>query len=124
MYITHIYLILKSCDLKFVMHVVKTLFYFMKPAVYTYFMIFYKSLKRVGSVLSRSELDPFLYIWYHIVRTQIGLSPCVLNIDTCRQKYTQFNPPPLCPSVLITRNIRIPFLYPKSQTLGVIKQSS
>ena len=29
----------------------------------------------MGSVLSRSELDPFLYIWYHTVRTQSGLSP-------------------------------------------------
>ena len=36
-------------------------------------------MKRVGSVLSRSELDPFLYIWYHTVRTQSGLSPCGLT---------------------------------------------
>ena len=35
----------------------------------------------MGSVLSRSELDPFLYIWYHIctVRTQNGLSPSGRN---------------------------------------------
>ena len=39
---------------------------------------FFEHLKRVGSVLSRSELDPFLYtcIWYHTVRTQSWLSPC------------------------------------------------
>ena len=31
---------------------------------------------RVGRVLSRSQLDPFLYIWYHTIRTQNGLSLC------------------------------------------------
>ena len=30
----------------------------------------------VGSVLSRAELDSFLYIWYYTVRTQSGLIPC------------------------------------------------
>ena len=33
---------------------------------------FQTNLKREGSVLSRSELDPFLSIWYHAVRTH----PC------------------------------------------------
>ena len=31
--------------------------------------------KREGNFLSRSEWDPFLYIWYRTVRTQNGLSP-------------------------------------------------
>ena len=56
----------------------KTLFYIMKTADYTYYtyvFIFY-ALKRVGSILSRPELDPFLYIWYNTVRTQNGLSLC------------------------------------------------
>ena len=51
----------------------------MKPAdytYYTYFMIF-RRLKRVGSVLSRSELDPFRYVLYYTVQTQNGLSPVV-----------------------------------------------
>ena len=60
---TYISFILKPVDLKFGMHVVKTLFYFMKPAVYTYFFLFFRRLKRVGSVLSRSELDPYIYIF-------------------------------------------------------------
>ena len=29
------------------------------------------------SVEEYLELDPFLYIWYHTVRTHYGLSPCV-----------------------------------------------
>ena len=76
---TNISFILKPCDLKFGMHAIKTLFYFMKPAddtYYTYFLIF-KRLKRVGSVLSRSELD----IWYHTARTQNGLSPCARELQ-------------------------------------------
>ena len=32
-------------------------------------------LKRVGNVLSRSELDPFLYIWYQTVGPETGLAP-------------------------------------------------
>ena len=40
---------------------------------------FWGDLKRVGSVLSRSELDPFLYAWYHTVRTKSGLSPCEMT---------------------------------------------
>ena len=39
-------------------------------------------LKRVGSVSSRSELDSFLYIWYHTVRTQNGVSPCAQSIES------------------------------------------
>ena len=75
---TYVSFILKPCNLKFGMHVVKTYLYFMKPADYTYYTYFliFKRLKRVGSVLSSSEFDPFLYIWYHTVRTQSGLSPC------------------------------------------------
>ena len=72
---TFISIILKPCDLKFGMHVVKILFYAMKLADYTYdtnFLIF-RSLKRVGSVLSRSELDPFLYIWYYTVTKSLCL---------------------------------------------------
>ena len=63
------------------MRVVKTLFYFMKPADYTYYTYFliFRRLKRVGSVLSRSELEPFPYIWYQTARTQSGLSPCGNN---------------------------------------------
>ena len=38
---------------------------------------FFRHLKWVGSVLSRSELDPFLYILYHTVQTQNRLSPVV-----------------------------------------------
>ena len=59
----------------------------MKPADYTYYTYFliFRRLKRVGSVLSRWELDPFLYIWYHTVRTQSGLSPCG---DTHNTQYT------------------------------------
>ena len=46
---------------------------------------FFRRLKRAGSVLSRSGLNPFLYIWHHTVRTHSGLSPsgyyynCELN---------------------------------------------
>ena len=40
----------------------------------------------MSSVLSKSELDPFLYIWYYTVRTQRGLSPCVLNVKELRLK--------------------------------------
>ena len=74
-----------SDDFKFGMHVVKQLFYFMKPVGYTYStnLLIFRRLKRVGSVLSRSELDPFLYIWYHTVRTQSGLSTC----DVCVNNY-------------------------------------
>ena len=57
----------------------KTVFYSMGPADYTYntYFCIYKVLKRLGSILSRSELDPFfIYIWYHTVRTQYGLSLC------------------------------------------------
>ena len=75
---THISFILKPCDLKFGRHVVKTFLYLLKPAdytYYTYFMVF-RRLKRVGSILSRSEFDSFLYIWYQTVWTQSGLSPC------------------------------------------------
>ena len=57
---TYIIFILKPCALKFGMHVVKTVFYFMKPADYTYYTHFFRHLKRVGSVSSKSELDPFL----------------------------------------------------------------
>ena len=76
---TYICFILKPCDLKLGMHVLKTLLFLMKSTdytYYTYFFLFFKRLKRVGSVLSRSELDPFLYIWYNTVRTKSGLSPC------------------------------------------------
>ena len=45
----------------------------------THIYWFCRRLKRVGSVLSRSELDPFLYIWYHTFRTRNGLSPCVIS---------------------------------------------
>ena len=38
---------------------------------------FFRHLKWVGSVLSRSELDPFLYILFHTVQTQNRLSPVV-----------------------------------------------
>ena len=59
---TNISFILKSCDLKFGNHVVKTLLFFMKPADYTYYAYFiFRRLKRLGSVFSRSVLDPFLY---------------------------------------------------------------
>ena len=61
------------------MHVLKTVLCFMKLTDYTYDILFdfFKRLKRVGSVLSSSELGPFPYIQYHTVRTQSGLSPCV-----------------------------------------------
>ena len=67
------------------MRVVKTLFYFMKPADYTYYTYFliFRRLKRVGSVLSRSDLDPFLYKWYHTFRTQNWLSPCGHIYECC-----------------------------------------
>ena len=51
----------------------------MKPTDYNLshiFFLFFRRLKLVGSVLSRSELDLFLYIWYHTVQIQNGLSPC------------------------------------------------
>ena len=79
----YISFILKPRDLKFGMRVVKTWFYIMKPAVYTYytyFLIF--SVFEASSVLSKSKLDPFLYIWYHTVRTRNGLSPCDLNQES------------------------------------------
>ena len=34
----------------------------------------FRRLKRVGSILSRSEFDSFLYIWYHTAWTQNGLN--------------------------------------------------
>ena len=79
---TYISFILKPCDLKFGMHEVKILFYFMKPEIIhiTLMFWFFRRLKRVGSVLYLGlELDPFLYIWYHTVLTQSGLSPCGQN---------------------------------------------
>ena len=44
-------------------------------------------LKPVGSVLSRSEVDPFLYVWYHAVWTQNGLAPMdvQLTFGLCKQ---------------------------------------
>ena len=39
----------------------------------------------MGSVLSRSELGPFLHIWYHTVRTQSGLRPRVFNKTIVRR---------------------------------------
>ena len=70
---TYISFSLKQRDMKFGMHVVKTLLYFMKPTDYTYcqipFLIFTRFM-RVCSALSRSELEPFLCIWYHTLRTQ------------------------------------------------------
>ena len=60
----HVSFISEPFNLKFGMYVVKTLFYYMKPAddtYFTYFFLFFRRLKRVGSVLSRSELDAFLY---------------------------------------------------------------
>ena len=75
--LTYISFILKPCDLKFGM----TLFYFMKPArCRLYILHILCLLKRVGSVSSRSDLDPFLYIWYHTVRTQSGLRPCAIYL--------------------------------------------
>ena len=43
-------------DFKFGMHVVKELFYFMGPADYTY-------QTYLWILLTRSELDPFLYTY-------------------------------------------------------------
>ena len=47
---TYISFILKPCDLKFGMHVVKTLLYFMKPADYTYntYFIIFQSFEASG----------------------------------------------------------------------------
>ena len=53
---------------------IKNIIRFLGPADYMYAYQpsfgFFRSLKRLGSVLSRSELDPFLYIWYHTAPTQ------------------------------------------------------
>ena len=70
----YIYFISKPRDLKFGLYVVKTKLYFMKPTDYTHHKYFL--MMRVGSVLSRSELDPFLYIWYHTIQTKKRHSPC------------------------------------------------
>ena len=63
---TYISFILKPWDL-FGMDVVTTSLYFMKPADYTnctyFFLYFFRSLRRMGSVLCRSELDLIRYIW-------------------------------------------------------------
>ena len=93
---TYISFIFEPCDLKFGLYVVKTLFYFMKPVDYTYYthfhtFWFFRRWKRVGSVLSRWELDPFLYIWYHTVRTQSGLSPCEI-FKKWNQEVMSLNP--------------------------------
>ena len=55
---TYISFILKPCDLKFSMHVVKTLFYFMKPADYTYYTNFFD----------------FLGVWSELVVFYLGQS--------------------------------------------------
>ena len=55
---------MKPRDLKFGMHVVKTLLYLMNPTDYTsyrYLMNFKPFFNRVGSVLFRSGLYPFFY---------------------------------------------------------------
>ena len=76
---TYISFILKPCDLKFGMHVLKTLLCFMKLTDYTYDILFdfFKRLKRVGSVLSSSELGPFPYTVYGIIQfgPKAGLAP-------------------------------------------------
>ena len=41
----------------------------------THNILFFRRLKRVIIILSRSELDPF----HHTVRTRNGLSPCDAN---------------------------------------------
>ena len=54
------------------------------PITHTFW--FFRRLKRVGSVLSRSELEPFLFIhvWYHTVWAQSGISSCDnINNNTC-----------------------------------------
>ena len=33
----------------------------------------------MGGVLSRSDLDAFLYLWYHAIRTQSGFIPVRLS---------------------------------------------
>ena len=79
---TYISFVSKYCDVKFGMHVVKhysILWNLQIVHINPTFLIF-RCLKRVGSVKSRPELDPFLYIWYHTVRTKNGLSPHGLSI--------------------------------------------
>ena len=61
--------ILKSCNLKFGMHVVKTLFYFIKLAEYTYFFIFIVVRReRVEFYLSQSKTSFFMYGTWCIIQ--------------------------------------------------------
>ena len=62
---------LKTRDLKFGMHVIKKLLYFITDIFW-----FFRRIMRVGGVLSKSELDPFLNIWLHAAPTLNGISPC------------------------------------------------
>ena len=97
---TYISFIVEPRDLKFGMHVVLKKHCFiswnLQIVHITHTFWFFRRLKRVGCVLStcRSELDLFLYIWYHTVRTQSGLSPCgsicclfFLYCDTLKKLY-------------------------------------
>ena len=65
----------------------------MKPVDYTYYtyVLIFRRLKRVGSVLSRSELDPFLYISHGIIQfgPKTGLAPVVItHLDFLKKCYT------------------------------------
>ena len=50
-------------------------------------------MKRVGSVLSRSELNPFLHIWYHTIRAQNGPCRCGLKYWRYGVKHYPINQP-------------------------------
>ena len=66
-------------DLKFGMHVVKTLFYFVKPADYTYYtyVSIFQAFEASGYVLSRSELDPFFIYGMIQFEPKAGLAPVI-----------------------------------------------
>ena len=77
---------LKPCDLKFGIHVVKTLLLLWNQHFIhiTNTIWFFRHFIRIGSVLSRSELDPYLYIWYHTNQIQNGLCPCAMYFTTSK----------------------------------------
>lgn len=75
-------------NLKFGMHEIKTLFYFIRPILLD---LHEWEWKWMESVLSwSSKLHPIFYTWYHTIRTENGLTPCGNDL----YELTDTTPPP------------------------------
>jgi hypothetical protein len=61
---THIFAILRPCNLKFGKYEVQALLYVWQPLDYVFRNDVFKRLMRVGTIFFRSEFDPFLSFWY------------------------------------------------------------